>query len=105
MLNVYIPIGCFCPGSISVATATVVPGVSAATSFARLYCRQSRFPEAREVLDPAAIAEIAESNDFSRRHRGPEAALGHRLTDHWPTKPPERMAASLRGVSSDMGPV
>ncbi len=61
MLNVYIPIGCFCPGSISGATVTVVPGVSAATSFARLYCRQNRFPEAREVLDPA----IAESNDFS----------------------------------------
>ncbi len=42
----------------------VVPGVSAATSLARLYCRQNRFPEAREVLDPA-IAEIAEGNDFS----------------------------------------
>jgi hypothetical protein len=41
-----------------------VPGVSAATSFARLYCRQHRFSEAREVLDPA-IAEIAEGNDFS----------------------------------------
>ncbi len=64
MLNVYIPIGCFCPGSISGATVTVAPGVSAATSFARLYYRQNRFPEAREVLDPA-IAEIAESNDFS----------------------------------------
>ncbi len=64
MLNVYIPIGCFCPGSISGATATVVPGVSAATSFARLYCRQNRFPEAREVLDPT-IAEVAEGNDFS----------------------------------------
>ncbi len=42
----------------------VVPGVSAAASFARLYYRQNRFPEAREVLDPA-IAEIAEGNDFS----------------------------------------
>ncbi len=64
MLNVYIPIGCFCPGSISGATATVVPGVSAATLFSRLYCRQNRFPEARDVLDPA-IAEIAEGNKFS----------------------------------------
>ena len=49
---------------LSGATATVVPGVSAATSFARLYCRQNRFPEAREVLTPA-IAEIADGNDFS----------------------------------------
>ncbi len=49
---------------LSGATATVVPGVSAATSFARLYCRQNRLPEAREVLAPA-IAEIAEGNDFS----------------------------------------
>ncbi len=49
---------------LSGTTATVVTGVSAATSFARLYCRQNRFPEAREVLDPA-IVEIAEGNDFS----------------------------------------
>ncbi len=49
---------------LSGATARFVPGVSAATSFARLYCRQNRFPEAREVLDPA-IGEIAEGNDFS----------------------------------------
>jgi hypothetical protein len=64
MLNVYIPIGCFCPSSISGATATVEPGVSAATSFSRLYCRQNRFPEARDVLDPA-ISEIAEGNKIS----------------------------------------
>ena len=54
----------FCPGSISGATATVVPGVSAVTSFSRLYCRQIRFPEARDVFD-LAIAEIAEANEFS----------------------------------------
>ena len=46
------------------ATATVMPGVGAATSFARLYCRQNRLPEARDVLAPA-IAESAEGNDFS----------------------------------------
>ncbi len=52
---------------LSGATARSVPGVSAATSFARLYYRQNRFPEAREVLDPAIaeIAENAEGNDFS----------------------------------------
>ncbi len=37
-------------------------GVGAATSFARLYCRAHRLPEARGVL---AIAESAEGNDFS----------------------------------------
>ncbi len=42
----------------------VVPGVSAATSFAHLYYLQNRLPEAHEVLAPA-IAEIAEGNDFS----------------------------------------
>ena len=49
---------------LSGAAVTDVLVVSAATSFERLFCRQNRLPEEREVLAPA-FAEIAEGNDFS----------------------------------------
>lgn len=81
---------------LSGATATVVRGVSAATSFARLYYRQYWLPEAREVLAPAA-AEIAEGNDCSPASSRPGSRSRTSLDRPLPTKSPERMAASLRG--------
>ena len=52
------------PLSGAAVTDVLVTDVSAATSFERLFCRQNRLPEEREVLAPA-FAEIAEGNDFS----------------------------------------